>query len=122
MFARIQAGVLWTAVVAMLAAFLFKAIPFDQVAKFVFWIIFIMAFLATGHTQVLKKRGLVTPVSSENVRVSIAGQIYTGDSLTVLQLQGGGLFVSVDLGKYSEDEDKEEPTRTLEPVKVGKKR
>lgn len=118
MTGKVIAGFLWTLVLALLTAFLFRLIPFDTIGKFVFLILFLIAFVAIVQVAPKNVKRLAMPVDADNIRVSIAGQIYKGKSLTVLALAGGGLFVNVDL---SDPEDKEDQTDDDRPIKTTKK-
>lgn len=104
----------WLCVFSELVAVLFKKIPLDAGNIFTFFFFFLIAVFASAVANGSKPK----LKDGSSMRVKIAGQIFTGDSLTILQLKSGDLFVEVDLTEPKKGAGSDEPTKTQKPVKV----
>lgn len=92
---QILAGLGWLFCFFMALAILGKKLPLDNSTIFSFVFFFIVAFFASFTKDTSKPK----IKDSNMMRVKIAGQIFTGDSLTILELKSGDLFVEVDLSE-----------------------
>src|SRR5688572_4698694 len=93
----------WAGCFFTLVCILFKKLPFDGSTIFTFIFFFVIAVFASAVAQGSNKPKLK---DGSAMRVKIAGQIFTGDSLTILQLKSGDLFVEVDLTDPQKEADK----------------
>jgi hypothetical protein len=94
-----------------------RKLPLDAGTIFTFSFFFLIAVFAsaTAHAGSTNRPKLK---DGNSMRVKIAGQIFTGDSLTIMELKSGDLYVEVDL--TAPQNTNGEPVETTKPVRVRK--
>lgn len=93
----------WAGCFYSLVGILFKKLTFDASTIFTFIFFFIIALFSSAIAQGGNKPKLK---DGKAMRVKVAGQIFTGESLTIMQLKSGDLFVEVDLTDPQKKADK----------------
>lgn len=118
MFAKAVSIFFWMLVLSLLTSFLFKWIPFDAAGVFVFCVLFLVAIISIGAA--VPRRPLASAVKDTDIRVSFGGRIYSGEQISVLRLQSGGMLINVDVSDAYKKE--EEPKPVLKhPVRTRRK-
>ena len=92
----------WTYVFVTAVTTLFRVVPSDRLTWTSFGFFFVLAICASALAQGRQAR--LAP--SDQVRINIAGQIYTGDALMIHELRDGKVVVYVDLSKPAEAAEK----------------
>lgn len=83
----------WSYVFGSAILVILRVIPVDGLTWSLFGLFLFIAFFASAVASGKRK------IADNDIRVNIAGSIFTGDALDIHELRNGSIFIYVDLAK-----------------------